>query len=558
MAVRIDQTATEFVNQINNDVAAAAQSGGSSGGGGSVSTLSRTIKMKTQGGALVTGDNSFGCNGFMEVYHTSGKYIGQIGASTAITTERNKFRQNCHTTLMLGIENCKVTSVTIDSEETLTIFCYDSNGGYISNVSLVSEIPTNACYVKFQVGKTSDYTSLRILEVAVSGKPTLHKNSVPKLMEYAPFRFETNMPIMKGNITENDTAKLTTYQGSNASVRYFDTGVVMLPPNYTIDGDPVPLIVCCHGTTLSQNEFFNKVKGNWFYIWEFFAKNGYAVADCSGTTDAYYNVGEGFGAPSYSAALSNLVGFLIENYNIKNDGVYISCKSAGGFMAAFLAETQPFKIRAAGLLAPALSPTISLANHASQQTEVANMEAEQLGIDYRFTASNFDAEAKASIITNIAKWRQTDGFFRNTDISDSEMATIVSAAHAAAGLNTKTDGLNIVLKDNGNEEILATKKRWVPCPLKIWISQGDATVFYDNSRVFVEMGQRAGSPCYLRTVPSATTTGQSHHAMVDTSTDAPRIQSYKTKYGGIATKIGTLPDGIPIAIAELVDWFNQW
>ena len=87
--------------------------------------------------------------------------------------------------------------------------------------------------------------------------------------------------------------------------------------------------------------------------------------------------------------------------------------------------------------------------------------------------------------------------------------------------------------------------RWTPCPTEIWIAEDDWVVFHGNSKLFVEMAQRTGSPCYLRTMPKNT---GGHHA-VDTAENALKV-NYITKYAGVVE--------IPAAYAELVDWFNRW
>jgi hypothetical protein len=37
------------------------------------------------------------------------------------------FRKNCHTVLMMGIENCTVTDIKREGSETVRVFYYDSN-----------------------------------------------------------------------------------------------------------------------------------------------------------------------------------------------------------------------------------------------------------------------------------------------------------------------------------------------------------------------------------------------------------------------------------------------
>ena len=93
--------------------------------------------------------------------------------------------------------------------------------------------------------------------------------------------------------------------------------------------------------------------------------------------------------------------------------------------------------------------------------------------------------------------------------------------------------------------MLNSAKRWIKIPTTIWVAADDTAVSYYNCKYFVEMAQRTGSPCYLRSMTQET---GAHHS-VDTHSNAPKVD-YKTKYAGVVN--------VPIAYAELVDWFNRW
>ena len=236
-----------------------------------------------------------------------------------------------------------------------------------------------------------------------------------------------------------------------------------------------------------------------------------------------------------------MVNYLIENYNLKDDGIYVYGKSSGGFLAHLLALEQPVKVKAAGSLAPALSPMVSIAHHARTYTSTANMEARQLGIDHVFTSGQFDETDQASITDNVSLWRKIDPFFSGTDLTDEQVEQILKMCYAAGG-----NSYHLNISDIPEAvDLCDSAKRYVPCPTQIWVAEDDFIVFEGNSRLFVEMAQRAGSPCYLRSLPSGT---GAHHA-VDTD-DKALLVNYITKYAGQVE--------VPVAYAELVDWFNRW
>ena len=102
--LRLDMAGQQFITQLNNAIQAAALSGGS----GTTSTIFRTVSMQMQKGKMVD---------------------GYIVRNTATNSDDN-FNNYCHTILMLGIENCTISSITTQTGESLTIFCYGyDNGG---------------------------------------------------------------------------------------------------------------------------------------------------------------------------------------------------------------------------------------------------------------------------------------------------------------------------------------------------------------------------------------------------------------------------------------------
>lgn len=493
--INITDNAQTLVNKLNANFNEA--------GSGSISAVDHIISMQMQGGIMENG------------------YIKEN-----ISTD-SQFFNYCHTVLMLGIENCKVKNVAVDSNETLTIFYYGLDGTYIGSTTSVSSIPTTAYFVKFMVKNTTAYASLRTpLLVTVQGKPSLVKNKTPELVTSKYFSFETSMPAP----TDIDT---NVYVGTNA--RVYDNGFIKLPPNYTIDGAPVPLVVYVHGT--SGYGFSDGASGTYAPYHEFIANNGYAICDCSGLTNIYKGA-NAFGAPSFVSSIVNMVKYLTNNYNIKDDGVYLFGKSSGGFIVHMLTETQSVKIKAAGSLAPALSPMVSMSHHARTYNSAANVEAQQIGITETISSSFTDTD-KALILDNIKKWKQIDAFFTNTDLTDEQIRTIVNNCYNAGGQHRNITDIA------DNTAILDNAKRWIYCPLKIWIAKDDYVVYHGNSKMYVDMAQRAGCQCYLRSMPSGT---GAHHA-VDRDENAIKV-NYTTKYAGTVE--------IPVAFAELVDWFNRW
>lgn len=313
----LDMSGQQFISELNDAIEAASLSGGPSG---ETSTIFRTVSMQMQMGKI----------------DTTGANEGYIARNTATNSDDN-FNNYCHTILMLGIENCTVSSITTQTGESLTIFCYgydSTNGGplrYKSRVADPSNIPANTCYIKIMLKNNSGFDVMRQLEVKVAGKPTFIKNITPASNTPQYFSFETSYPSIAETSTPSDT-----YMGAGggASINCYDNGFIVLPPNYHPQDAQVPLIVYCH----DKDEFGwnSNVNSKNARIFSFLANNGYAVCDCYGLTSHHKNKVNAYYAPSYVSSIACLLKFIYANYNVRTDGIYVCGKSSGAFMSLLL------------------------------------------------------------------------------------------------------------------------------------------------------------------------------------------------------------------------------
>lgn len=508
----------ELVDAVNGG------SSGSGSGGGSISTTSRTVKVKMQGGIMTNG-------------YIKGAYSSE-----------DDFMKYCHSVLMMNIEGCSISAVETQSGETLTIFYYGPDGSYLGRATSISGIDSSACFVKFMLNKSTAYTTDRILSVEVSGVPRFVKNRFPSLGAMNHFAFETSetyQPEPDGTIEGNNGSGNTTntnhYLGSNK--RVFDNGFLMLPPNYTPDGPPVPLAVFCHGTT-GYSGMATTTHTYTDYL-PFVVNNGYAVADCSGlTSDNPFEATCALGMPSHKTSIVNMVKFLMDNYNLRDDGVYLFGKSSGGFVCHMLAYLQPFKVKAVASLNPAICLLTSQMNHVLQKLNTVKATGLQIGAPVDFDTSgatasgmSWNSEVQEYFIANISRWRQIDAFFQGTDLTDAQVADIINGCYDKGAASPK--------KIDYGMDVINAAKRWVNCPTMIWSDPKDDAVAHDTILKYTQMAQRTGSPVYLRTMPY--NSGQ-HHS-TDTASNAIKT-TYKPKYSDAVE--------VPVAYAELVDWFNRW
>lgn len=101
-----------------------------------------------------------------------------------------------------------------------------------------------------------------------------------------------------------------------------DPAFLILPPSYSEYGEATRLVMYCHG----YSETLDNLRNNrvWF---DYFAHNGYAIL----VTDAagYANMG----CPDATTANIKAYNYVVDNYNIKKDGVFVKGSSMGGMAA---------------------------------------------------------------------------------------------------------------------------------------------------------------------------------------------------------------------------------
>lgn len=495
-------------------------------------------KVTTQAGSLRYTSVYTYANGYSELYNNN-----QLG-NTDLSSLMTSLKRNCHTALPIDIRNCTRMAIDVEEGETAYAFFYDKDLMCVSRktLSIVDDkavvdfgaIPSTACYVKFQISKDTDYGKPRRINIFYEGLIRQIKNLVPSQQFYGVFRFATTLP---NTVDDGD--------------RHFDTGTIKLPPNYSIDGVAVPIVIFLHGSS-GVNEFFSKQVGSEeSHVSEFLCNNGYAVASCSGVTDKYCMAtnddtykGEGFAAPSYLLAIQHLIKYIALNYNVNTNKIYVLAKSAGGFTANLISQQVPFNVRAVGMFSPALSPMVSLSNHARNHPGAASMEAEQIGVDYQFTKGQFNDNDENAVLNNIAKWRTIDSFFGSTDFTNEEVEAVITTVYTNSSLTIPSNVVD-----------MATKKQMVKIPTRLWISKYDTNVVYSNSELYSQMAGKYNDLFTLTSIDDVN--NLDHHNICTKVVDGFSTPSYTTSIG-VTINSFRGEEGVPNALIELVEYFNQY
>ena len=356
--------------------------------------------------------------------------------------------------------------------------------------------------------------------------------------------YEINKPYITDNCSVKDGNATTNYRGEN--VRRFNWGYIILPENYTVNGKPVPVIIHCHGTS---GVVFNQqsLPYNTKYL-QFLAKCGYAVIGCSTFSNEYRNENDdaNFSTPLAMSCYENLWKYMTNGYNIDKTRAYIFGYSAGGMNTILFSQSKVFPIRAAALLAGSVDFISNMRILADYCNEFFY---KQIGLGEVDLPTGLAAdgirmhpmknEVTQQIIDNWDKFVGLNPFCFNSDLDYKAFLQKYST------LYNQTSSLEA---DTELNEMIENSKVFFNMPIKIWHAVDDINVPIQITRWWCRMVKNGGGLCYIREFPS----GCGAHYAVGYSGDESKtpMVDYITPYGETIN--------IPVAYAELVDWFKRW
>lgn len=439
-----------------------------------------------------------------------------------------------------------INSIDVGQYDTVRMFCYDSKFsllGYSTIIPQDVEIPAGTAWVKLDVKTTTvmvNNTGPLTMSVLHEGPIEFAKNFVT-LNTGTPIVFEVKRPFDdRGNLAGSD------YLGNPE--RIWDTGILYLPSNYDPAGAPVPLVIFCHGT---GGYVFGNSGPQYPAFLNFLAHNGFAVALASGET-SYFKTSF-YGAqvsglqdsksnPLLYACYASLYDYLVRDFNISKEGVYLLSKSAGGLAAAFLAHYQPFKVRAAAHLAPALV----MGGQSFRVTNKTQMDwwLQRLGCAMTIESVGLTPADRANILAHGDLLIGFDALFLGTEIDYKATLQLMYSIDPSGASSSET----IAAAYAANPQLMAVfdnAAKRPDAPTKIWIAQDDDEVPYMWAEKFRDMTRRGNGICELRTMPN----NSGKHHVTDIGNGAPH-----TNY---LCDDGTVAD-IPVAFAEACDWFKEW
>ena len=425
-----------------------------------------------------------------------------------------------------------IFSIDTTDFDSITIFCYDNTFVCRAQVTAIADIPFYTSYIKVMAFKATGFSRLMPIKVMCKGELRFAKNTAPTLGTARYFSYEVSV----GHYTN---AEETSDAYSGDQTRYYDDAYVILPPNYSPNGEPVQMVMYTHG---SLGYAFGQTEPSYYDLQQMVAKDGFLVCDCRALTSKYIaddlaentgntgNLDDGI-TPLSVACYCQFYNYMIANYNIRTDGCYMYGKSSGGLMPALMSALRPFAIRAAAGLAPMISLFSDL-DYIANEPAMVYWQLQQFGYDMTGMSPEYPGPTRQQVLGQSELLLGYDPLLINSDLDEKTIDT-----HIANNSGTITDA--------GIETLSENKHKCQNVPIKIWVAEDDPYCRSGIIKFYKRIIDNANGICKVRYFSVGT--GQ-HHA-VDTSTSAPKVD-YNTRYGGVIN--------MPVAYAEMLDWFKQW
>lgn len=556
--INANSTGNEFIKDLNDNFAE-CMAGASDG--------SITVKALLQGGELKVTD------GRVDGRWSSNTTQPSVGTNLHLywvdSYTDDNFTKYLHTPLYLSLIGNKFKSEpTIPSGSTLSIFCYDDTFTLISDgvVNSAANIPDGTSYVKLQVYNANGFAQTFPLSLTLSATPKFVKNSdtplVPRFIN-----FECKPPKLF-----DDAACATPHvspTGATADVdniRYHDNCFVMLPPNYSPEGEPTKFIIFFTGDGaawfMAHNPFLG-VDSSWNVVstpsiykqnFEYLCNMGYAVVSMCGYTSMW---GNEYGSlrpswfngkikPSYIASLQGCYDYLMSNYNF-DYRPYIAAKSAGGYMMLHTAATMPFPVRAAA----GFSIGINLVEKMRHQLLSAQKSWQKMmghpSWDSFALNNNEGTPSKTANPNSNDATEKADG---DLLVAQKDRYRTLDPMLIMANVSDYSAYFNAVMTGANTQDAMRdAMHKVVSVPIKLWCATEDTAVSYEQHEQFVDMVNRGGGIAELR---SYTGSDGTHHTFCGGKSGGGKVAN------NLPTPYGDTMSGVNIGVVEAVEWFKRW
>jgi pimeloyl-ACP methyl ester carboxylesterase len=273
--------------------------------------------------------------------------------------------------------------------------------------------------------------------------------------------------------------------GKDVPVEATDYGYIMLPENYTKDGEPTRLVIICHGAGASFDTYksFNAKTNSQTYWLDM----GYAIMDMYACPPALGDKSEmHYGNPTVLECYEKGYEYVMKRFNLKTDGIFVLGSSMGGLSSFQIVQSGKFPV----LAQVANCPVIDLFKQAyCNPWTTVTYQREHI-------SSYFGFEGTKPAFTN-SKHSLSQAeidYFRNNFEKVIPYSPIF--ANVTSGdITSIFDKLpaNATVADAPEAALYSQLTATHPCPLLIIHNKNDSTVSYRYSEYLKGMLERGGS-----------------------------------------------------------------
>ena len=296
-------------------------------------------------------------------------------------------------------------------------------------------------------------------------------------------KVNVNLPLLDTDAKMGDSYKEGT-----------DYGYISLPANYTPNGTPVRLMIQCHGAGTAKS-FYTDPNAAPPTMGTSFSRLGLAVMDMYAAPKEVTGSDMDelhFGNPVTLQCYVKGINYVLDHYNVKKDGIFVSGVSMGGLSSFQIVQSGLFHV----LAHVGICPCIDLFKQAYCNPWAGGVrQRSSIARYFGFTGvapawSESKPPTKAEIDYFVANFDKAIGYYpivKNLTSGDL-MNVFAHIPRPIAANNNATD----------EEADYASLVSYHPCPLKIFHCKDDPTVAFRYSKYFIGMVRRGGQAAFLR------------------------------------------------------------
>lgn len=448
-------------------------------------------------------------------------------------TETKKYMINSYPILLDGATHVVFPAVQLTDAERYNIYFRGSNGETVQESVLTCatdnnrvSIPNGAFYLDIMICYSGCYN----IDIKIIGGGN-------------------NTGYQTKRIYANSNNPMVSYFSVDPGKGVYSSCCYMLPPNYSAQGEKVPLILWFDGNMgyRTMVSVFSDAKMPGL---TYLRDEGYAVLQIyswgSYFANKYARCGDDqpYPSPTCLKVLNTGIKHFSDRYNIDLDNVHIVCKSMGGLISLYYATHPVIDFKSISMFSPiidmfglrgrysdarkAIFEDNNLQGDASDFADINTDGTTSTGIENYYFSDRclpiWTANKGATARLNAA-WTSLVGgtFAENLDKSVADSRAWY-ANHDATGIYNNT-----------------LYKKMSAVPVKIWGAQHDPDVQYQAMVQVVEQMLNSGGDAELKSVNSY------DHSRFDVNT---------TDAQTVTTELGIVHENVPIGWVESISWIR--